>query len=181
MDNVVHFPYLFTLISYLSQNHILVRDSLLQQNTKNKVGKEGVYLTYTYTSLFIMEGSLNRNSINAETCRQKLMQRPLRSAAYCLVPYILFSLFSYRIQNQQPMFGITNNALNLHSSITDLKNPLETCLQPNILDRCFCSIWSHSCSVLTYNCISAFPLPIILLVLTPAYAPYPSTCQSLFY
>lgn len=56
---------------------------LLRQNTmtKQQVGKESVYLAYTFTLLFIPEGSQDRNSSRARTWRQELMQ-VMEGAAY---------------------------------------------------------------------------------------------------
>ena len=55
--------------------------------TKKQVGEEMVYLAYTSTSLFITEGSQDRNSSRAGTWRQELLQRLWRDAAYWLVHY----------------------------------------------------------------------------------------------
>jgi hypothetical protein len=41
-----------------------------------QVEKEGVYLAYTSTSLFITKRSQDRNSNKIETWRQELMQKP---------------------------------------------------------------------------------------------------------
>jgi hypothetical protein len=49
--------------------------------TKQQVGKESVYLAYTFTLLFIPEGSQDRNSSRARTWRQELMQ-VMEGAAY---------------------------------------------------------------------------------------------------
>jgi hypothetical protein len=51
--------------------------------TKKQVGKERVYLAYTSVSLFIMEGSQDR----------ELMQRPLKGAAYWLASHGLSACF----------------------------------------------------------------------------------------
>jgi hypothetical protein len=58
----------------------------------DQVGEEGVYSVYTSISLFIIEGSQDRNSSRAGTWRQELMQRSWRDAAYWLVPHGLLSL-----------------------------------------------------------------------------------------
>jgi hypothetical protein len=47
--------------------------------------EERFYLAYIFISLFIIEGSQDRNSNNAGTWRQELLQRPWRGAAYLLV------------------------------------------------------------------------------------------------
>jgi hypothetical protein len=47
--------------------------------------EEWVYLTNTFTSFSIIEGSQDRNSNRTRTRRQELMQRPWRSVAYWLV------------------------------------------------------------------------------------------------
>ena len=50
--------------------------------TKKEAGEEIVYLAYTSTALFIMEGRQDRNSHRAGTWRQDLMQKPWKNAAY---------------------------------------------------------------------------------------------------
>jgi hypothetical protein len=54
--------------------------------------EERIYLAYTFTLLFIMEGSQDRNANRAGTWKQEQMQRPWRHAAYCLDPHGLLSL-----------------------------------------------------------------------------------------
>jgi len=49
--------------------------------TKKQVGVR-VYLAYTSTLLFIIEGSEGRKSKEAGTWKQQLMQKPTRSDAY---------------------------------------------------------------------------------------------------
>jgi hypothetical protein len=70
--------------------------------TQKQIGKGRVYLAYTSTLLFISKGSQDRNSSRAGICRQELMRRPGRDAAYWLAPHDLLSLLSYRSQNHQP-------------------------------------------------------------------------------
>jgi hypothetical protein len=50
--------------------------------------KEWIYLVYTFTSLFIIEGSPNKDSNRTGTWRQELMQKPWKSVAYWLAPWI---------------------------------------------------------------------------------------------
>ena len=64
---------------------------------------------YTSTTLFITEGSQDRNSNWAGTWRQELMQRPQRGAAYWLAPGGLLSLLPYKAQNYQPKGGPIHN------------------------------------------------------------------------
>ena len=49
--------------------------------TKKEAGEERVYLAYTSTALFIMEGRQDRNSNRAGTWRQDLMLKPWKNAA----------------------------------------------------------------------------------------------------
>ena len=58
-------------------------------------------MAYTSLSVFILEGSKDRNPNRAGTWRQKLIQRPLRDATYYLVPCDLLSLISYKTQVYQ--------------------------------------------------------------------------------
>jgi hypothetical protein len=74
--------------------------------TKKQVVKERVYLAYTSISVFILEGSQDRNSNRAGAWRQELVQRPWQGAAYWLAFLGLHSLLSYRTQNLQPTDGI---------------------------------------------------------------------------
>ena len=53
--------------------------------------EERVYLTYTSTELFVIEGSWDRNS------RQELMQKPWRDDAYWLAPQGLLNILPYSI------------------------------------------------------------------------------------
>jgi hypothetical protein len=74
---------------------------------KKLVGEERVYLAYTSISLFITEGSQDRDSNRPVTWRQELMQRPWRGTPYWLAPHGLLSLFSYRTQDHQLRKGTT--------------------------------------------------------------------------
>ena len=62
-------------------------------------------------SLFIIEGSQDRNSNRAGTWRQELMQRPWSSAAHWLAPHGLIRLLSYRTQDHQIRDGTTHHGL----------------------------------------------------------------------
>jgi hypothetical protein len=53
---------------------------------RKQVGEERVYLAYTSMSLFIIEGSQDRNSNMAGTWSQELMHRSWRDAVYWLAP-----------------------------------------------------------------------------------------------
>ena len=76
---------------------------MIKHHDQTQVGEERVYLAYTSTSMFIIKGSQDRNSKRTGTCRQELMQKPWRGAAYWLAPKGLFCLFSCRTRVQQPM------------------------------------------------------------------------------
>jgi hypothetical protein len=70
-----------------------------------------VYLAYSSTSQFIIEGSQDRNSSRAGTWRQELMQRPWRSTANWLPFHGLLNLLSYTTQDYQPRDGTTHHGL----------------------------------------------------------------------
>jgi hypothetical protein len=72
-----------------------------------------VYLADTATSLFIIEGSQDRNSNRTE-----LMQRPWRDAAYWLAPHGLPNLLFYRTQDHQPRVGTNHYELGPPTLIT---------------------------------------------------------------
>jgi hypothetical protein len=48
----------------------------MQHEDQKQIGKKRVYLAYSSTLLFIIEGRQDRNSNRAGTWRKKLMQRP---------------------------------------------------------------------------------------------------------
>lgn len=73
-------------------------------------GVEKVYLAYTFTSLFINEGS-QKNANGARNWRQELMQRPQRNAAYWLAPPGLFSLLPYN--QRTTCIGIVSHTMGL--------------------------------------------------------------------
>ena len=52
--------------------------------TERQAGEEGAYMAYISAMLFITDGIQDRNLNRAESCRQELMQRPWRLAAYWL-------------------------------------------------------------------------------------------------
>jgi hypothetical protein len=56
----------------------------MQHHVQKQVGEERAYLAYTSLSSFIIKEIQDKNSSRAGTWRQKLMQRPWRSAAYWL-------------------------------------------------------------------------------------------------
>ena len=69
--------------------------------------------------LHLTEGSQDRNSSRAGTWSQELMQRPWRSATYCLAPRASVGLLFYRIQDHRPRCGPTYNGLGPLTSITN--------------------------------------------------------------
>jgi len=58
------------------------------------------YVTYTCTSLFIIEGTQERNSNKAALWWQEAKQRPWRGATYLLAHHGLLSLLSSRTQDR---------------------------------------------------------------------------------
>lgn len=75
---------------------------------KSKLGrKEFSWLTLPYHCSSWKE--VRTKTQMAGTCRQELIQSPLRDAAYWLGPNDLLSLLSYKTQNHQPKNGTTHN------------------------------------------------------------------------
>jgi hypothetical protein len=83
--------------------------------TKNKLGRRELFgltsIPYSifHTSIFITEGSQDRNLNRTETWRQELVQRTWRGATYWLASPGLLRLLSYRVENTQPKDGTTHN------------------------------------------------------------------------
>jgi hypothetical protein len=50
--------------------------AVMKHNDRKQVGEKRVYLAYTSTLLFIIEGSQDRNSNREGTWGQELIQRP---------------------------------------------------------------------------------------------------------
>ena len=63
---------------------ILVRVTIvvMKHHDQTQAEEERIYLTYTFTSQSIAEGSQDRNSNRREAWRQELIQRPWRGAEY---------------------------------------------------------------------------------------------------
>jgi hypothetical protein len=96
-------------------------------------GREGlIWLMLPHHCAY--EGSLDRNSSQAGTWRQELMQMPWRDAAYWLAPHGLLRLLSYRTQDHQAKDGTAHNGLGPPPSITNHANVLQACLQPNCME-----------------------------------------------
>lgn len=71
---------------------VFVRVSVAVMETPwpQQLGEERVYFLYTFTSLFIIKSSQDRNSDRTETQQQELMQRPQRSIAHGLAQPAFF-------------------------------------------------------------------------------------------
>ena len=82
----------------------------MKYHDQKKLGRNE-FMAYTSTLLFITKISKNTKSSRAGTWRQDLIQRPWRSADYCLALHGLLSLLSYRTQNHQPSDVTTHNGL----------------------------------------------------------------------
>ena len=89
---------------FLVYGIVLVRVSIaaMKHYDLKVIGKERIYVAHTSTSLFIIEGSQDRNSNRAGTWRQELMQRPWRGAAHWLALHGLLNLISYKTQDHHP-------------------------------------------------------------------------------
>ena len=109
--------------------------AVMKHHGQQHLGEERVNLAYTFTSVFITEGSQDRNSNKAGTWRQELMQMPWRDAAYCLAPCGLLSLLSYRTQEHQPSPGMVPLTMCWfpHRWITSWENLMEAFSQLRVL------------------------------------------------
>ena len=55
---------------------LVVTTAVMKHHDQKQLREERIYLAYSSTSLFITEGSQDRNSHRSGTWRQELMQRP---------------------------------------------------------------------------------------------------------
>ena len=108
---------------------------LLQGNvmTRKQVSEERVYLTYTSTSLFIIERSQGRNSNNTATWKQQLTQRIWGCCILACSP-ILLSLLFYRTQDHQPRKDPTHDGVGLPYQSLIKKIPYSWILWRHFLD-----------------------------------------------
>ena len=74
--------------------------------TTKSVGEERVYLAYSSTALFIMEGSQDRNSKQDRNLEIGADTEAKRDAAYWLTSHGLLSLLSYRTQGHPTYNGL---------------------------------------------------------------------------
>ena len=77
-------PYFFLPVSLFPMPLSWGTISVMKHHDQKQLGEERVYLTYSSTSLFIIERSQDRSSHKEGTWTQELMQRPWRGAAYWL-------------------------------------------------------------------------------------------------
>lgn len=111
---------------------VSVSGTVINDEDQKQLGKEKVFLTYTFMWLFIIIESQERNSNTVRNQRPKLMQRQWRDGANQLAHHGLFILFSYRFQSHKPRNGTIYNGLCPSPSINNLKNTLQAFLQPEI-------------------------------------------------
>lgn len=81
--------------------------AVTKHHQHSNLGEKRVYLAHSFTSLFIIEGTQDRNSNRTETWRQELRLRSWRSEALWLASHGLLSLFAYRTQGHQTKGGAT--------------------------------------------------------------------------
>jgi hypothetical protein len=67
--------------------------AVMKHHDQKQAGEKRVHLAYTSILLFIIKGSQDRNSNQAETWKQELMQRPWRDGAYWLAPMACSAFF----------------------------------------------------------------------------------------
>lgn len=85
--------------------------------TKIKMNEKGI-IWLIYPESNSTKGKKRIQELNPlGICRQKVMQRPCRSASYLFVPHGFFSLLSYRSQDHQSRVCTINNGLNTLPSI----------------------------------------------------------------
>jgi hypothetical protein len=137
------------------------------------MGRKGLLWLFSIL-LFTIEGNQNRNSNRAGTWRQELMYKPWRGVAYWLAILDLFSLFSYKTQDDQPRNGTTFHGLgplplitNRESIFSYISWSLSSAEAPSSLmalahvKLAHKTSQSRSCilSVATSSLLSAFCLP----------------------
>ena len=94
--------------------------------TQKQLGeKRIIWLTLQHCSLFITEGSQDRNSSRAGSWKQELMKRSWMDAAYWLLSHDLLKPPSYRTQDQQPRDGTIHHGLGPPPLITKWENALK--------------------------------------------------------
>lgn len=131
---------------------ILVRitTALLKHHAREQPQWKG-FIWLTYPESQSNEGSQGRNSNQVGISGGWVMQRPWRSANYWLAPHALLGLLSCRTQDDQLCLGCTTHSgLDPPTSIMNLKNVPQACLQP-LLKEAFFPI--EAPSSLTYTCI----------------------------
>jgi hypothetical protein len=103
------------------------------------------------------------------------MQRPWRGATYWLACHRLLSLLSFRIQDHQTRDTNIHNGLDPPPLITNFKNVLQACLQPNL----------YACIIFFDDYFLLLLLLIILFVyissdIPPSQLPLHQTFHSIF-
>jgi len=84
---------------------------MMKHHDQKQVGEVRIYLTYTFASWSITEGTQDRNTTRAGTWRQELKQMPWSGAVFWLAPHVLFNLLSYKIHDYQSRYGTIYNGL----------------------------------------------------------------------
>lgn len=79
----------------------MVTIAVMKQHDQKQVVWKRVESIYRSITEFIINGSQDRNSSITACCRQQMMQRPSRGAAYLLVPHDVLCLFPNRTQDHQ--------------------------------------------------------------------------------
>ena len=67
---------------------VRVTIAVMKHHDQKQPGEQALYFTHTSTSLFITEGSQDRNSNREVTWRQELIQRPGKSPTYGLASQV---------------------------------------------------------------------------------------------
>jgi hypothetical protein len=109
--------------------------AVIQHHNQKQAGEERVCLAFASTSLFITEGSQDRNSGRVGTWRQELMQRTWWGVVYWFAPRGLLSLLSYKTQDYLPRDGTAHNGLGPpHQSLINKMLYRLACLQPGLME-----------------------------------------------
>lgn len=106
----------------------------MKTHKQKKPGRKG-FIRLTYPESQSTEGSQGSNSNWAGICKQELIQRPWGIDTYWLATHGLFSLLSFRSQDQQPTVALPTMgwAFVYHSIIKNMPYKL-ICLQPDRLE-----------------------------------------------
>ena len=102
---------------YIKLSVVRVTIAAIKHHDQKQVGVERVHLAFSSTALYVIKVNQARDSNRVGTLSQELLQRPRRSAAYCLTLHGLLGLLCYKTQDRQPGGNFTHSGLGPLSAI----------------------------------------------------------------